>query len=90
MEIVLITLIVLGVLIILSFVWNIFDRTEPIVSALFIIVLTFLFTVCLDSYFYRDVPTAIDVYNNKTILEITYRDSIPIDTVVVFKPEFRK
>ena len=85
-----IVLIVLGVLIILALVWNIFDRTETIVSALFIIVLTFLFTVCLDSYFHRDVPTAIDVYNNKTTLQITYEDSIPIDSIVVFKPEFRK
>ena len=30
-------------------------------------------------------PRAIDVYRGKTTLEITYRDSIPIDTVVVFK-----
>ena len=30
-------------------------------------------------------PTAIDVYQNKTTLEITYRDSIPIDSTVVFK-----
>jgi fucose permease len=30
-------------------------------------------------------PTAIDVYNGKTTLEITYRDNIPIDSVVVFK-----
>lgn len=35
-----------------------------------------------------NTPTAIDVYQGKTTLEITYRDSIPIDTVVVFKPEF--
>lgn len=30
-------------------------------------------------------PTAIDVYKGKTTLEITYRDSIPVDSVVVFK-----
>lgn len=30
-------------------------------------------------------PTAIDVYRGNTTLEITYRDSIPIDTVVVYK-----
>ena len=30
-------------------------------------------------------PTAIDVYNGKTTLEITYRDNMPIDSVVVFK-----
>lgn len=32
-------------------------------------------------------PTAMDVYQGKTTLEITYRDSIPIDSVVVFKEE---
>ena len=31
------------------------------------------------------VPTALDVYKGKTTLEITYRDSVAIDSVVVFK-----
>ena len=35
-------------------------------------------------------PTALDVYQGKTTLEITYRDSIFIDSVVVFKDEFKK
>lgn len=35
-------------------------------------------------------PTALDVYQGKTTLEITYRDSIPVDIVVVFKDEFKK
>lgn len=30
-------------------------------------------------------PTAMDVYQNKTTLEITYKDGVPIDSVVVFK-----
>ena len=30
-------------------------------------------------------PTAMDVYQGKTTLEITYKDSIPTDSVVVFK-----
>lgn len=34
-------------------------------------------------------PTAIDVYNGKTTLQITYQDSIAIDTVVVWKDEFK-
>ncbi len=34
-------------------------------------------------------PTALDVYRNKTTLQITYVDSIPTDTVVVFKEEFK-
>lgn len=35
-------------------------------------------------------PTALDAHQGKTILEITYRDSIPVDSVVVFKEEFKK
>jgi hypothetical protein len=30
-------------------------------------------------------PTAMDVYQNKTTLEITYKNNIPIDSTVVFK-----
>ena len=30
-------------------------------------------------------PTAMDVYNGKTTLEITYKDGIPIDSTVVWK-----
>lgn len=30
-------------------------------------------------------PTALDVYRGNTTLEITYKDSVPIDSVVVFK-----
>lgn len=33
----------------------------------------------------RTIPTALDVYRGRTTLQITYKDSIPIDTVVVFK-----
>ena len=30
-------------------------------------------------------PTAMDVYQGKTTLEITYRDGVPVDSVVVLK-----
>ena len=30
-------------------------------------------------------PTAMDVYQGKTTLEITYKDGVPTDSVVVFK-----
>lgn len=30
-------------------------------------------------------PSAMDVYQGKTTLKITYKDSIPVDSVVVFK-----
>ena len=32
-------------------------------------------------------PTAMDVYQGKTTIEITYKDGVPIDSVVVFKDE---
>ena len=31
------------------------------------------------------IPTALDVYRGKTTLEITYRDSVAVDSVVVYK-----
>ena len=34
-------------------------------------------------------PSAIDVYNGKTTLQITYQDSVPVDTIVVWKNEFK-
>lgn len=32
-------------------------------------------------------PSALDVYQGKTTLEITYKYGVPIDSVVVFKTE---
>ena len=37
--------------------------------------------VCTPNY----KPTALDVYRGKTTLEITYRDSVAIDSTVVYK-----
>lgn len=31
------------------------------------------------------MPNAMDVYRDKTTLEVTYKDSVAIDSVVVFK-----
>ena len=33
----------------------------------------------------ENTPTALDVYRGKTTLEITYQDSVAIDSVVVYK-----
>lgn len=38
-----------------------------------------------DIYFHDEGPKAIDVYRGKTTLQITYKNEIPIDTIVVFK-----
>ncbi len=34
---------------------------------------------------YETNPSAMDVYQGKTTLEITYKDGVAIDSVVVFK-----
>lgn len=34
-------------------------------------------------------PSAMDVYRGKTTLEITYKDSIPIDSTVVWKDKIK-
>ena len=44
------------------------------------IIITIIFIEVINSS-----PQAIDVYRGKTTLEITYKDSVPIDSVVVFK-----
>lgn len=41
--------------------------------------------VCLNNYKKETTSQAIDVYRGKTTLEITYKDSIAVDSVVVFK-----
>ena len=33
----------------------------------------------------KSKPSALDVYQNKTTLEITYKDGVPVDSVVVWK-----
>ena len=35
--------------------------------------------------YFDEEPTAIDVYRGKTTLEIIYKDSVAIDSVVVWK-----
>lgn len=39
--------------------------------------------------YYSPSVTPIDVYRGKTTLEITYKDSIAIDSVVVWKEEIK-
>lgn len=41
--------------------------------------------IAIDGENSRNVPTAIEVYQGKTTLQITYKDSIAIDSIVVYK-----
>lgn len=38
----------------------------------------------------RTNPMPIDVYRGHTTLQITYKDSVAVDTIVVFKDEYIK
>lgn len=47
---------------------------------------TFLLLVLLVLILFQmKKPTAMDVYQNKTTLEITYKDGVPVDSIVVWK-----
>ena len=86
------TLIVLGLIYVIFLIWNVStdDKYGRFCSAILLIISIILFVILLLSYNNRNTPTALDVYQGKTTLEITYRDNIPIDSVVVFKDEFKK
>ena len=43
------------------------------------------FTALVLMIIYAQRPKAIDVYKGETTLEITYKDGMPIDSVVVWK-----
>ena len=85
-------IIIFGLICAISFTWNLEsnDKDNRVFSACILTISAILFVALFSSYENRNTPTAKDVYEGKTNLEITYRDSIPIDTIVVLKPEFLK
>lgn len=40
---------------------------------------------CILLFIHLMKPTAIDVYEGRTTLEITYKDGVPVDSTVVWK-----
>lgn len=60
-----------------------FSKPYSLARDIFITVASFaIFMLCAIC---THVPQAIHVYEGKTTLEITYRNGIAVDTVVVFK-----
>lgn len=45
----------------------------------------FLLSIVILIIALKSQPKAIDVYRGKTTIEITYKDEVPIDSVVVWK-----
>lgn len=64
--------------------WN-FSDTEEGLSSIMLYLITTLFWIVILCFALESKPTAMDVYKGNTALEVTYRDGIPIDSVVVFK-----
>lgn len=60
--------------------WSESDDFCGKISFTLILILTIISIVV-----FCETPRAIDVYRGNTTLEITYKDSIAIDSVVVFK-----
>lgn len=58
--------------------------TNPLPTIFIVVGIIICFCVIAPSKS-NDKPSALDVYQGKTTLEITYRDSIPVDSVVVYK-----
>lgn len=84
-------LVILLVLVLLCFIYNIFsEHISSRVISCFCLFISNVLLIIIITYKSKDEPTALDVYQGKTTLEITYRDSIPIDTIVVYKKEFKK
>ena len=76
------TLIFIGMLVIITGVVLRLMDEFPLIDTLLIIGGTIVFFF---GHFIADTPTAMDVYRGKTTLEITYKDGVAIDSVVVFK-----
>lgn len=60
-----------------------FERGLFAISAIIMFGLVILLVIEINK------PTAMDVYRGKTTLEITYKDNVAIDSVVVFKKELK-
>jgi vacuolar-type H+-ATPase subunit I/STV1 len=68
------------------------EENEDILCSAVLGALIFAFSIVginLISKYYNLTITPIDVYRGKTTLEITYRDSIAIDSTVVWKEEVK-
>jgi len=75
---------ILGSILLIVGMALIFDKDASCRNYVAIILITIGYS-CLHEYGLEINPRAIDVYRGKTTLEITYKDSIPVDSVVVFK-----
>ena len=80
-------MIVLGILCVIFFIWNIStkDKYDRAASAIFLTVSAIIVFSAYLSCENRNTPTAMDVYQGKTTLEYKVVDGVKADSVVIFK-----
>lgn len=72
-----------GVMLVAMFI--IYKEKKHEWAATWAVVFALLYGVFGSAYVQQHRPKPIDVYRGKTTLEITYRDSVAIDSTVVYK-----
>ena len=85
-------IIIFGLIYVISLICNIVsnNKDDRFLTALVLTVSAIIFVGLYSSYENINTPTAKDVYEGKTTLEITYRDSIHVDSIDVWKENFKK
>ena len=79
------TLIVVGLIMLITSLFCLLCIDKSGLAFLLGVIGAYLLSGGLIMYQESNKPTAMDVYQGKTTLEITYKDGVPIDSVVVFK-----
>ena len=86
----LILLIIAFVSLLLTIVFACYNRACPFYLSVLFLLGSSIGAVVYHNYtngtlWEEEHPTALDVYRGKTTLEITYRDSVAVDSTVVYK-----
>lgn len=85
-------IIVLVVLNAIFIIWNISadDKNHRFFSVFLLIISVIILAELVSLYENRNIPTTMDVYEGKTTLEYKVVDGVKVDSVVIFKEEFKK
>lgn len=72
------------VLFVIGFLVMIYNIKNPAIAG--IITALFFCSLIFGIAGYETKPSAMDVYQGKTTLEKVYRNNIPVDSTVIYKP----
>lgn len=80
-----IALLIVSIIALALILWYTQIEDEDLSKVLLTIIFSCIAIGSIHSIINYNEPTALDVYQGKTTLEITYRDSVAIDSTVVYK-----